>query len=197
MSGAGPLTERWQPASIDGVWQRTLTFHDDERGSFAEMWRERWMTEIPGRVPAETVQQANLSRSQARVLRGLHAHERQADVWVIVAGHPFVALVDLRQAIASGAPVAIETIDAGPGSVLYLPAGVAHGFYATDALTMFYLVTNEFDGSDEHGFAWDDPDAGVPWPDRSPILSPRDAAAGSLAALLASLRPGNQHNETR
>ena len=29
---------------------------------------------------------------------------------------------------------------------------------------LIYLVTNEYDGSDELGFAWDDPAVGVPWP---------------------------------
>lgn len=38
------------------------------------------------------------------------------------------------------------------------------------------------------GFAWDDPDAAVPWPDREPIHSPRDASARSLADLRARWR---------
>jgi dTDP-4-dehydrorhamnose 3,5-epimerase len=55
-------------------------------------------------------------------------------------------------------------------------------------------VTNEFDGSDELGFAWDDPAVGVPWPpvaataDGRPILSERDRSNPSLADLVASLR---------
>ena len=76
----------------------------------------------------------------------------------------------------------------GPGDAFYLPSGVAHGFYARDPITLIYLVTNECDGSDELGFAWDDPDVAVPWPDRSPILSPRDASAPPLRKLIDSLR---------
>jgi dTDP-4-dehydrorhamnose 3,5-epimerase-like enzyme len=54
-------------------------------------------------------------------------------------------------------------------------------------------VTNEFDGSDELGFAWDDPAVGVPWPavpstpDGKPILSDRDRSNPSLAELVARL----------
>jgi hypothetical protein len=59
---------------------------------------------------------------------------------------------------------------------------------AREPLTLTYLVTNEYDGTDELGFAWDDTEAAVPWPDRSPILSERDANAPSLAALVARLR---------
>jgi len=57
-----------------------------------------------------------------------------------------------------------------------------------------YLVTNEYDGSDEAGFAWDDALAAVPWPlpaptpDGRPILSERDRANPSLVELVARLR---------
>ena len=43
-----------------------------------------------------------------------------------------------------------------------IPTGVAHGFLALEPLELLYLVTNEYDGTDELGFAWDDPTAGVP-----------------------------------
>jgi dTDP-4-dehydrorhamnose 3,5-epimerase len=76
-----------------------------------------------------------------------------------------------------------------------IPAGVAHGFLALEPLELLYLVTNEFDNSDELGFAWDDPAVGVPWPridqtlDGRPILSDRDQSNPSLAELVANLRP--------
>jgi dTDP-4-dehydrorhamnose 3,5-epimerase len=59
---------------------------------------------------------------------------------------------------------------------------------------MLYLVTNEYDGADELGFAWDDPAVGVPWPpvsgtsDGRPILSERDQSNPPLAELVARLR---------
>ena len=51
-----------------------------------------------------------------------------------------------------------------PDEWMRIPAGVAHGFLALEPLELLYLVTNEFDGSDELGFAWDDPAVAVPWP---------------------------------
>ena len=75
-----------------------------------------------------------------------------------------------------------------------IPAGIAHGFLALDALQLIYLVTNEYDGSDELGFAWDDPTAAVPWPvlegipDGRPILSARDSANPALSDLVVRLR---------
>ena len=171
----------WTGTGIAGVQQRRLTVHADERGSFQEAWRESWMTSIGG-----SMRQANVSVSRPGVLRGLHVHLRQADLWVVLDGHPFIALVDVRPGGRTGRP-SVQTIAGQPGDALSIPAGVAHGFYARDAVTLLYLVTREFDGSDELGFAWDDPDAAVPWPAGQPVLSPRDASAPPLAQVLDRL----------
>ena len=76
-----------------------------------------------------------------------------------------------------------------------IPTGVAHGFLALEPLELLYLVTNEFDGRDELGFAWDDPAVGVPWPAvagdaRTAARSCPTATARTrrLAELVASLR---------
>jgi dTDP-4-dehydrorhamnose 3,5-epimerase len=60
--------------------------------------------------------------------------------------------------------------------------------------TLLYLVTNEYDGTDELGIAYDDADLAIRWPhaptaDGRPILSPRDRSNPSFAEarrLLAS-----------
>ena len=97
----------------------------------------------------------------------------------------------------AGAPApVVETRTIEADGWVVIPAGVAHGFLALEALAMLYLVTNEFDGSDELGFAWDDPAVGVPWPspselptpDGRPILSQRDLSNPALVDLVRSLR---------
>ncbi|HEY6013838.1 MAG TPA: dTDP-4-dehydrorhamnose 3,5-epimerase family protein, partial [Candidatus Limnocylindrales bacterium] len=75
-----------------------------------------------------------------------------------------------------------------------IPTGVAHGFLALEPLELLYLVTNEYDGTDELGFAWDDPVVGVAWPEVQgtpggrPITSERDASNPTLAELVDRLR---------
>jgi dTDP-4-dehydrorhamnose 3,5-epimerase len=159
------------------------------------VWRESSLpaltAELTGAQDARFVQ-ANVSTSAAGVLRGLHYHRRQLDHWIVLGGTAFVALVDIRPAAVGDTPV-VETRRVAADETVTIPTGVAHGFLALDELTLMYLVTNEYDGTDEHGFKWDDDWADVPWPrldhlpDGVPILSDRDRRNPSLRELLATL----------
>jgi dTDP-4-dehydrorhamnose 3,5-epimerase len=191
------MTESRLPGVRFGAVQR----HGDTRGSFRELWRASSFGALgpaatgapPGSEPRFV--QSNLSTSAAGVLRGLHYHQRQLDYWVVASGRAFVALVDVRPAIEGRGPAVVETRELAADESVVIPVGVAHGFLALEPLELVYLVTNEFDGSDELGFAWDDPAVGVPWPpvpatpDGRPVLSDRDRSNPPLAQLVESLRP--------
>ena len=188
------------PSSLPGVRYGAVERHGDERGSFRELWREDTVGPIDpalaGAAQGEDPRfvQANLSTSTAGVLRGLHLHRRQFDHWVVATGRALVALVDVRPMLAGGDRPVVETRELGEDGWVDIPVGVAHGFLALEPLDLVYFVTNPYDGSDELGFAWDDPLAAVPWPsisttkDGRPILSERDRHNPPLAELVASLR---------
>ena len=194
------MTIERRPSTLPGVRYGAVQRHADERGAFRELWRATSMDDLApedaGAAGGErpTIVQANLSTSAGGVLRGLHLHRRQLDRWVIATGQAFVALVDVRPMLAGGARPAVETRELAADDWVQIPAGVAHGFLARDPIELIYLVTTEYDGSDEWGFAWDDPLAAVPWPevrttrDGQPILSERDRTNRSLGALVAELR---------
>jgi dTDP-4-dehydrorhamnose 3,5-epimerase len=185
------------PSALPGVRYGAITRHGDARGSFRELWRASRFPAIDpadAGAPRASFAQANLSTSAAGVLRGLHYHRRQLDYWTVASGRAFVALVDVRPALteASGRPI-VETRVLAADDWVVIPVGVAHGFLALEPLELVYLVTNEYDGTDELGFAWDDPAVDVPWPildltpDGRPILSERDRSNPTLAGLLAQL----------
>lgn len=146
---------------IDGVVVTPIERHEDERGYFSEIAR------------FGEYRQANHSRSRRGVLRGLHYHLTQADLWYVVSGTAQVALADLR-----GAEPVVETLTVGESTActIYVPPRVAHGFLALTDVDLVYLVTQEYDASDEHGVAWDDPTLAIPWALTDPILSERDRA---------------------
>ena len=186
------------PSPLPGVSWGRITRHLDERGSFRELWRAAAFGPLDAAatgLPGAAFIQANLSTSAAGVLRGLHFHRRQLDHWIVARGRALVALVDVRPMIErrDSRPL-VEVRELTEDGTVTIPTGVAHGFLALEPLELVYLVTNEYDGSDELGFAWDDADASVPWPevpgtpDGRPILSDRDRANPSLASLVARLR---------
>lgn len=183
------MTDDWRAAPLPGVLRRSLDLQEDGRGSFHELWRESW-TRPQGVGP---FMQANLSRSAAGVLRGIHFHLRQTDMWVVLEGRAHVCLIDIRASLATGtAPSPAYREQLGPGEAIVIPEGVAHGFWALEPLTLLYLVTNEYDGTDEHGFAWNDPEAAAVWPHGQPVLSERDRSAPSLAEALAAAQRSGQ-----
>ncbi|MGH9051850.1 MAG: dTDP-4-dehydrorhamnose 3,5-epimerase family protein [Acidimicrobiia bacterium] len=165
---------------IPGVTHLALSRHQDDRGFFIETFRASWF-------PGSSYLQANLSQSSQGVLRGLHYHLRQEDLWMIPSGRAFVALADLRG--GSDAHLAVETFELEGPQAVHIPVGVAHGFYAHTELLMSYLVTSYYDGSDELGVAWDDPQLAVPWPAGEPLLSGRDRGNPRWAEVPAERRP--------
>lgn len=146
---------------IDGVVVTPVPRNDDERGFFSEIAR------------FDGYRQANHSHSRRGVLRGLHYHLNQADLWYVVRGTAQVALVDLREGPSNRV---VETLTVGESSpcTIYVPPRVAHGFLAITDVDLVYLVTQEYDASDEHGVAWDDPALAIPWALPDPVLSERD-----------------------
>ena len=165
---------------IPGVTHLQLQQFPDDRGFFMETWRASWL-------PESTFVQGNLSSSQQGVLRGLHYHLRQEDLWFIPRGIAWVALVDLRA--HSPAYLQVETFELSGANAVHIPIGVAHGFYATDDLLMSYLVTGYYDGTDELSVTWDDPDIGISWPTSDPILSTRDQTNPRWSDVPPELRP--------
>lgn len=169
------MTSTGVDLGIEGVKLVDLEIHVDARGSLVEFYRRLW---LPTDQP---LLQGNISRSIGGVLRGMHFHRRQWDYWFVVSGAAFAALVDLRR----GSPTELGTMTfrvlGDEPRAVFIPPGVAHGFFTETDLVLEYLTDRYFDGTDEHGVAWNDPNLAIPWPTSDPILSERDRSNPSLA----------------
>jgi len=164
------------PAGVDLI---PLTPHADDRGVFTELFRESWRLDV-------ALSQWNAVRSEANVLRGVHAHVRHDDYLTLVVGRATIGLHDLRAGSETeGLGVAVE-LDATAPAALVIPTGVAHGFYFHEPSLHVYAVSHEFDPADELGCRWDDPALAIDWPCREPLISARDQALGPLSDLRAA-----------
>jgi dTDP-4-dehydrorhamnose 3,5-epimerase len=173
-----------EPVGIDGVLLVPLETHPDHRGSFTEDYRRSW---IPG---GDEMVQGNVSFSRAGVVRGLHFHRAQADWWTYYTGAATVGLYDLRAGSPTeGVGLAIRIDTDERFASLYIPPGVAHGFWAERDLILHYMVDRYHTGQDEFGVAWDDPGLGISWPGDAPVLSERDRSNPPLAEVLATPPP--------
>ena len=155
--------------TISGVMIAHLNSLEDSRGRFRETFRKEW---FPQR--SWDIVQTNRSDSQPNVLRGLHYHHRQVDYWYVVNGKIRAGLADLRPDSPTYHATQTVELSAESNLGLFIPIGVAHGFVALEPSTLIYLVDNYYDGDDEFGVAWNDPDLNINWGVSNPILSPRD-----------------------
>jgi len=168
---------------IPGVLLVHLTEWPDDRGRFIETYRQEWFPAAPPMI------QGNRSDSRAGVVRALHYHLHQADYWYAPRGRIFVALHDLRRSSPSDGKSQTFEIGDGLDIGVYIPPGVAHGFQALTDATLTYLVDRYYDADDENGLAWDDPDAGIPWPITDAIISDRDRNNPKRADIPAAKLP--------
>ena len=170
---------------IAGVVVVTPTMHGDERGVFLETYRKEWLPE-----GAPEMIQGNRADRTAGCLVGMHYHRFQADYWYVPQGTALMALHDLR--VGSPTDGASYTVELGPDhghKGVYIPPGVAHGFWSVTDMTITYLVDGYYNPDDELGVAWDDPAMGITWPGSDPVLSARDQANPLRADLEDALRP--------
>jgi dTDP-4-dehydrorhamnose 3,5-epimerase len=153
----------------------------DERGFFLEAFHiERYAA---SGVPTGFVQD-NLSRSRRGTLRGLHFQEpkAQAKLVQVIHGTVFDVVVDVRRGSPTfGRWLGLELSGEAPRQ-LWIPPGFAHGFCVTsESADFYYKCTALYAPEAERSIRWNDPQIGIQWPLRDPILSPKDAAAPLLA----------------
>lgn len=129
--------------------------------------------------------QDNESASQAGVLRGLHlqiAPHAQAKLVRVVSGAVWDVCVDLRKDSPTyGEHIGVR-LDAVDHDMLYIPAGMAHGFLALEDNTVFsYKCSAYYAPQAERTLLWSDPDLNINWGIDNPIVSEKDMAGTRFA----------------
>ena len=166
---------------LKGVLVINVDFFRDERGFFVESWNKRDFAEAG--IAFDFVQDSH-SRSEHRVIRGLHYQDMRAPVSKLVrctVGRIFDVAVDLRVGSPTfGRWFGIE-LTSENHTQLFIPIGFAHGFAAlSEVCEVQYKQTGFYAPETEGGIIWNDPDIAIDWPIKNPILSMRDQNQMSL-----------------
>jgi dTDP-4-dehydrorhamnose 3,5-epimerase len=163
------------PTPLEGLFVIQPKVFADERGYFYESYNKA-VFEKAG-ITAEFVQD-NQSMSQKNVLRGLHFQNppfAQGKLVRVIKGSVLDVAVDIRK----GSPTYGEhfdiVLDEDNKTMLWIPPGFAHGFLTLEDQTIFsYKCSNVYDKASEDCILWNDPDIGIEWNVKDPILSEKD-----------------------
>ena len=154
---------------------------EDERGFFMEFYNLKDFNHFG--IDVEFVQD-NHSHSRKGVLRGLHYQLRpmeQGKLVRCVRGIIFDVAVDIRRGSPTYGEWVGVILSEENKNMLYIPPGFAHGFCVlSNEADVIYKVTNFYSPEHERGIIWNDPDIGIEWPIKDPILSERDSKLPTL-----------------
>lgn len=172
---------------IAGPLEIIPTRHLDERGYFAEIFREDRFLDAAG--PVHFVQENQSLSLRTGTLRGIHYQTApfvQGKLVRCTAGAIFDVAVDLRHGSPSfGQWLAVE-LSAELANQLWIPAGFGHAFCTLQpGSTVAYKVTAYYSGPNDGGVRWNDPAIGVEWPAAADpdTLSAKDRVQPLLADL--------------
>lgn len=161
----------------------------DARGFFLETFAETRYDQVGIRGPFV---QDNMSKSAMGIVRGLHLQNPRMQgklVWV-VQGSVLDVAVDVRLGSPTFGQFVAEELSEDNHKQLWIPPGFAHGFCVTsESATFVYKCTDYYAPENEVGVAFDDPELGIPWPIREPIISSKDRAHPRLADIDPSRLP--------
>ena len=144
--------------TIEGVKIVPVKNFVGEDGDFSEIIRME-NGGIEG-IPGFELKQVNRSKLLPGAIKGWHLHFSQDDVFYLAPSDSLlVGLWDLRKDSKTNGVSMKITLGSGQSSLLFVPAGVAHGMVnITGApVDLFYFVSEKFDpqNPDERRLPWD------------------------------------------
>jgi len=168
-----------KPTLLSGCVELQPARHADNRGHFVKTVHAEWFAAHGFR---SDFAESFYSASKAGVLRGLHLQlppNDYAKLVYCIQGAVLDAIVDLRSNSPTYGKYVLIELDSTKCNQVYIPAGMAHGFYACCDAVMMYHVTKMHVPVSDAGVRWDS--VGIPWGHSKPVISARDADLPTLA----------------
>jgi dTDP-4-dehydrorhamnose 3,5-epimerase len=150
---------------IDGVQIEPMAAHPDDRGFFMEI--ARLGKGLSSRMTPEGARQIQISfaLTYPGVIKAIHYHSEQTDLWTPVSGMAQVFLCDLRRHSRTFGN--INTVYVGrfrPWQIL-IPPGVGHGYKAlgVEPIQLIYFTDRHYNPADELRIAYNDSNISYDW----------------------------------
>ena len=172
-----------EKTKLDGVLVIKPETFEDTRGFFLESFNKDRYREAG--INFDFVQD-NHSHSTRGVLRGLHYQKTkpQGKLVRVVRGEVFDVAVDIRNGSKTFGQWEAIMLSEDNKTQFWVPPGFAHGFVVLSETADFeYKCTDYYDPSDEGSIIWNDPELGIKWPTKNPILSSKDLEALKLSKI--------------
>ena len=153
------------PCSIDGLFEIQPDVFGDRRGYFFECYSGR---DFNAAGIALSFVQDNQSLSLKGTLRGLHFQKTRPQGKLVraIQGEVFDVAVDMRRGSPTLGKWHAVILSGERQNQFFIPPGFAHGFLAlSDQVIFAYKCSDFYCPEDEGGIVWNDPSAGIQWPD--------------------------------
>jgi dTDP-4-dehydrorhamnose 3,5-epimerase len=149
--------------SLSGVLLLEPQVFGDDRGFFLESYNERTFAELG--IPGHFVQD-NHSYSSRNVIRGLHYQipQPQGKLVRVVTGEILDLTLDLRRTSPSFGKWASFELSGENKRMLWIPAGLAHGFrVVSESAHVLYKATDFYSPKNERTVLWNDSHLNIDW----------------------------------
>lgn len=169
--------------SITGCLEIILTKFEDNRGLFVKTFHREIFDKFG---LTHRFEEEYYSVSRNNVLRGMHfqlpPHEVTKIVYCVL-GEVMDVVIDLRANSPTYGKFAQLTLSSEKANMLYIPPGLAHGFYTvSNEAIMCYKVSEVYSQEHDTGILWSS--AGIPWLNTNPTISKRDSEFPTFAEFI-------------
>ena len=175
---------------FDGVVVIEPDLFRDERGWFMESYSLGKMREIG--IETVFVQDNHSFSAKKGVIRGLHFQDAPMEQTKLVRcsrGSILDFAVDVRIDSPRYAKWFSIQLSSANMTQLFIPHGYAHGFVTLeDETEVQYKVDRPYSKDHERIIRYDDPEIGIEWGIKEPVVSERDSQAPFLKGVESKLR---------
>ena len=172
-----------QSLKLKGSFEIQLVPKGDNRGYFMRSYDHDVFTEHG--LQTAWVQENQSFSTRLNIIRGLHflnPPHTETKLVRVAQGKILDVFVDLRQGSETFGQWDSIELSSENNKAVYIPKGFAHGFLTlSKTVLVLYKVDSAYVSESDSGIRWNDPDVGIDWKIKEPILSERDKNLQFLA----------------